>query len=241
MIIFKIDVMSIAVFKSKSNPQVTTDFDCPGLSSISFQLMQVESGKAQVRNYLGRIHRIEAQLVQNTESGEYGDGPATIGACSYNTMADVHWASVEDAVGYNVYQSSYSEGPYTMINTDPIPDTLFRVSGLTNGADYYFVVRAVFADHLSLPSAEAHAAPTIAVLTPVTDMKLTREDSNIVLSWTAVSNCPDILGYRVARLNEQMAEIDFVTTQQTSLLIQGDADPTNTQNYHYDIQVISAE
>jgi fibronectin type 3 domain-containing protein len=49
----------------------------------------------------------------------------------------------DDMQGYNVYRSTTSGGPYTMVNTGLITTNAYTDTGLTNGVDYYYVVTAV--------------------------------------------------------------------------------------------------
>ncbi len=52
-------------------------------------------------------------------------------------------ASENDVVGYNVYRSTVSGGPYTKINTTPITSTSYYDSTVVTGNSYYYVVTAV--------------------------------------------------------------------------------------------------
>ncbi|MGA9208607.1 MAG: DUF4082 domain-containing protein [Terriglobales bacterium] len=52
-------------------------------------------------------------------------------------------ASTSTVVGYNVYRSGQSGGPYTMINTAPQPGTTYADLSVQAGQTYYYVVTAV--------------------------------------------------------------------------------------------------
>jgi Tol biopolymer transport system component/flagellar hook assembly protein FlgD len=53
------------------------------------------------------------------------------------------WQYFGNAVGYNLYRSIVSGGPYTRVNNVPIQQTTYIDKGLTNGTTYYYVVVAV--------------------------------------------------------------------------------------------------
>lgn len=47
-----------------------------------------------------------------------------------------------DIVGYNVYRSTISGGPYLLMNTSPVPDTSYVDLAVLSGSTYYYVVTA---------------------------------------------------------------------------------------------------
>jgi fibronectin type 3 domain-containing protein len=56
---------------------------------------------------------------------------------------DLSWAASADAVGYNIYRSTTSGGPYTMINSSLDGTTAYTDSTVTSGTTYYYVATAV--------------------------------------------------------------------------------------------------
>ncbi len=48
-----------------------------------------------------------------------------------------------DLAGYNLYRSTQSGGPYTILNSSPIPGTSFSDTQTANGATYYYAISAV--------------------------------------------------------------------------------------------------
>ena len=51
-----------------------------------------------------------------------------------------------DVAGYNLYRSTINGGPYTMVNTELITETMYLDTGTDNGNTYYYVLKAVDAD-----------------------------------------------------------------------------------------------
>ncbi len=59
-------------------------------------------------------------------------------AAAYSVL--LNWsAGTSQVVGYNVYRSSVSGGPYTKLNATVDPYASYTDSGLTTGTDYYVV------------------------------------------------------------------------------------------------------
>jgi fibronectin type 3 domain-containing protein len=73
--------------------------------------------------------------------------------------ATLTWtASTSVVVGYNVYRSSISGGPYTKLNSSLDASTTFTDSSVLSGQTYYYVVTAVDSNNVeSLYSNQATA------------------------------------------------------------------------------------
>ena len=57
--------------------------------------------------------------------------------------ADLSWNSSNDAVGYNIYRSTVSGGPYTMVNPTLDGTTAYTDNTVDSGQTYYYVATAV--------------------------------------------------------------------------------------------------
>ncbi|MGM0881101.1 MAG: LamG-like jellyroll fold domain-containing protein [Bacillota bacterium] len=73
------------------------------------------------------------------------------------------WKAASNATSYNIKRAAATGGPYTTIATDVL-GTSYTDSGLTAGASYYYVVRAVNPGHESTNSNEASATLPIVQL-----------------------------------------------------------------------------
>src|SRR6185312_8875462 len=72
--------------------------------------------------------------------------PAGLNATSGNASASLTWSpvSASDLAGYNLYRGTTTGGPYTTkVNTSVIGGTTFNDTGLTNGTQYFYVVRSI--------------------------------------------------------------------------------------------------
>ena len=52
-------------------------------------------------------------------------------------------ASTSKVVGYNVYRAEKSEGPFTKLNSSPIPKTNYKDTGVQAGHSYSYKVAAI--------------------------------------------------------------------------------------------------
>ena len=92
--------------------------------------------------------------------------PRGIGAWAFDGEVSLGWADQfdTDLAGYNVYRSSATGGPYTKINTSLLTEPMYRDTGRSNGAAYYYVVRAVdTSSNESANSDEEAATPAVDV------------------------------------------------------------------------------
>ena len=65
------------------------------------------------------------------------------GTAPIQHSVDLTWNTSENAVGYNVYRSTVSGGPYTMINSGLDGATAYTDSTVVSGQTYYYVATAV--------------------------------------------------------------------------------------------------
>jgi hypothetical protein len=77
------------------------------------------------------------------------NSPTTIalsgtGTAPVQHFVDLSWnASTSVVVGYNVYRSTTSGGPYTKLNSALVPTTAYTDSSVQSGLTYFYVVTAV--------------------------------------------------------------------------------------------------
>jgi len=65
------------------------------------------------------------------------------GTAPVEHTVDLTWSASTNAVGYNIYRSSASGGPYSMINTSLDSTTAYTDSTVVSGQTYYYVATAV--------------------------------------------------------------------------------------------------
>ncbi len=65
------------------------------------------------------------------------------GTAAGQHTADLTWTASADAVSYNIYRSTVSGGPYTIINASSVSTTAYTDSTVVSGDTYYYVATAV--------------------------------------------------------------------------------------------------
>jgi len=106
-----------------------------------------------------------------TISSNAKNSPATIALSGTGVASSAHsvalsWNPSSSAVaGYNVYVSTSSRGPYSLMNTSPVPSTDYVDTNVQAGATYYFYITSVSSSYQeSAPSASVQAyVPTNSV------------------------------------------------------------------------------
>jgi fibronectin type 3 domain-containing protein len=65
------------------------------------------------------------------------------GTAPIQHTVDLTWNAASGAVGYNVYRSTVSGGPYSMINTSLDGTTAYTDNTVVSGQTYYYVATTV--------------------------------------------------------------------------------------------------
>ena len=140
----------------------------------------------------------DAVTVTITDDDEVPGAPTMLGATPGDAKVTLRWGAPSDAgtstvTGYEYRQSS--DGGTTWGSWTDAGNVLEKeITGLTNGTEYTFEVRAVSAAGDGAPSAEMTGTPTAAAPGQVTNVRVTAGVSQLAVSWDAVSGAS---GYRV--------------------------------------------
>ncbi len=141
----------------------------------------------------------------------------------------------DDLMGYTVYRSLTSGGPYLRINPSIISRSNYKDTGLTNGQTYYYVVCAIDArGNESENSDEVPATPEedITAPSPPTGLALEDLDSRVILDWNDNSEL-DILGYNVYRSVSQGSGYTIINPAVVSNSYYVDDSVVNGSTYWY--------
>ncbi len=87
--------------------------------------------------------------------------PAGVTATPGDTLIELAWPAVPEAVGYHIESSTDQGGPYGWVERD-FAGTAFTDDTLQNGTTYYYRIYAANAAGDSPPSAEVSATPLAA-------------------------------------------------------------------------------
>ena len=152
-------------------------------------------------------------------------------------------------VGYNIYRSQASGGPYQYINSVYSDQTTYEDSSVVEGWPYWYVVSATYHQKETEYSNEDSAASqSTAPLMPVDDLRSALEKSDIHLSWTSVTldtadHAKTTDHYVVYRVTEPGAIIDdldsIATTEESDYMDIGAAGDTSSQ-YFYIVRAVDA-
>jgi fibronectin type 3 domain-containing protein len=81
-----------------------------------------------------------------------------------NAEVSLAWNTVAGASGYNLYLSPVTGGGFVKVNTDPLTDTHYTDTGLSNAQTYFYVVTALDSvGNESVYSNEVSAVPQLTI------------------------------------------------------------------------------
>lgn len=163
------------------------------------------------------------------------DAPSLVTIIGGDGQVVLGWAAATGATSYNVY---YGTAPgVTTSNTKKAGATSGNaITGLTNGATYYFVVTAVNAGGESTLSSEVSATPQIQVPDKPTGVAIIGDDSQVILGWVAVTGATSYNVYYGTAPGVTIADakITGVTTGDTI------TDLTNGVTYYFVVTAVNA-
>jgi fibronectin type 3 domain-containing protein len=167
--------------------------------------------------------------------------PTGLSATPGNALISLNWNdnNESDLAGYNVYRSTTSGGPYTMLNEWLLSNSDYIDSTTLGGVTYYYVVTAMdLFSNESGNSNQASAIPTDTI-PPLAPTGLTAQEGNkyVSLNWNDNSEV-DINGYNVYRSTTSGGPY---TRQNGTLLSSSDfndANVTNGTTYYYVVTAV---
>ena len=120
------------------------------------------------------------------------------GAATASQVPLTWTASVSTTViGYNVYRSTVSGGPYTLVNLSPVNGTTHSDTTVGSGTTYFYVLTAVDPHNLESDYSGEVSATTPPL--PATNLTAVAASAGSVqLNWTA-STTASVTGYNVYR------------------------------------------
>ncbi len=167
--------------------------------------------------------------------------PASLYATGGNAIVNLDWADNSgcDIAGYNIYRNLVSGGPYTKINSTTQVGSQYQDTGLTNGATYYYVVKAVdIQGNEGTVSSEVSATPQDNV-PPSSPTGLTASSGNgtVGLNWNDNSES-DLSGYNIYRSTTSGSGYNKINTTTVTVSQYTDSGLTNGTAYYYVVTAI---
>ena len=165
--------------------------------------------------------------------GGGGTAPAAVTgltANATNAQVNLTWNASSGATGYYVKRSTTS-GTEAQIAAQA--GTSYADNAVTNGTKYFYTVAAYNSYGTSADSSEVSATPTAPALTAPTNLVATSGDSQIALTWSAVSAAT---GYNVKRSTTSGAETKISSPTTNAFT---DTGLTNGTKYFYVVSAVS--
>ncbi|MGO8673184.1 MAG: choice-of-anchor tandem repeat GloVer-containing protein, partial [Capsulimonadaceae bacterium] len=160
--------------------------------------------------------------------------PAGLTATPGDNQVALSWTAVTGATSYNVYRGTASGGEGSTPIGTPTGST-YTDTGLTNGTEYFYTVRAVNASGTSVPSNEASATPNPPVPAAPAGLTATAGNALVALSWTASTGATSYNVYRgTATGAEGSTPIGTATTTSYT-----DIALTNGDKYFYKVSAVN--
>ena len=125
--------------------------------------------------------------------------PGNLTAIAADAQITLSWNMVADAAEYRIFRAAGTSGTLTRINEDTtITTTTYTDTGLTNGTEYRYTVRAVNAAGVSPDSSVVSATPIAPTAVPGTPANLTVTigDQSLTLTWGATAGATQYYVYR---------------------------------------------
>lgn len=164
------------------------------------------------------------------------DAPAGLVAAAGDQSVYLSWAlsDAENVAGYNVYRGG--AGP---LNGSPLTVAAFAETGLANGVEQCYTVRAVSPDAVeSLDSAPACATPRDdTVPSPPPAVWAAGQDQAVRLTWYP-SWAPDLAGYNVWRRVAGVGDLVQINTGLVGAASYLDSPLVNGTEYEYAVSTV---
>jgi hypothetical protein len=162
--------------------------------------------------------------------------PVGLTATGGDGQVSLDWANNTEAdlAGYNVYRSTTSGSGYVKVNGALVTQSAFTNTGLTNGTQYFFVVRAVDTSNnesgnSNQASATPQSGPTVGAPTGLTASVRTQGAVKVDLAWSGGASSVAI--QRMAPGSSQFGTVATVSNSGTYRDSIGRNSPSGTYTY----------
>jgi phospholipase C len=151
------DVTQAGIMKWTSvQPSIATETNTTGSKGI---VTAVSPGIALIEGELNNriLYRGESTVTVQSSAPQ---PPSFLTSTAASGQASLTWTAPLGATAFNIYEGNSPNGPFQVIaNVDNAASNNFRITGLTNGSNYYYVVTALYGSTESSYSNVAAASP----------------------------------------------------------------------------------
>ena len=123
------------------------------------------------------------------------------------TTVSVTWNAVSGATSYKLYRSTVSGGEYAQIGDDEISALSYLDRGLTPETAYFYQLEACNFDGCSAPSLPVSVSLVVAPARPSAPSASAQSDTEILVTWSAVSGATSYNLYRSTVSSGEYAQI----------------------------------
>lgn len=193
---------------------------------IYFEDSAVVAGKTYQYKIIDTKTQKEISVVNNVIAGELLASPENVKASQEKQNCTITWDAKEQFMGYNVYRNA------TKVNAEPVMANLEKGIYVAKYQDnkvpagtYSYTVKGISFLNTESKSSAAISI-TIKNATPpstVTNLKGTRKEKAIELTWTSV-NSKDIAGYNVLKSSDRGKTFQKVNTELIGATVQSFVD-----------------
>jgi chitodextrinase/dienelactone hydrolase len=179
-------------------------------------------------------------FVPGTSSTPKPDAAANLVAVPNSERSNqLTWSSnpspIVNETGFEIYRSTTSGGPYTLINITPADVSTYLDNGLEPNTVYYYLVRAVAETGAADVSNEAGSKTVKDIIPPTAPTRLEYRGSNqysVALRWSAASDNVGVRRYEI-----YVNDVRTFTTTSTSYTVRG---LDSIQTYKFTVRAVDA-
>ena len=153
-----------------------------------------------------------------------------------STRLRLTWNAVPDAVSYQVYRSSASNGTYSKIAAVSGSKTTYDDGTVQAGTAYYYKVCTVFKDEKVSGLSKAYSGKTLA--SPQITKAVSKNSSQIEIAWNGVADATKYELYRCEIEDGTYEKIKTLKAGQVSYL---DGDIESQTTYYYKVRARGGE
>jgi|GEM_PF-372156 len=158
--------------------------------------------------------------------------PVNVAATASNAQVALTWPAVNGATGYRVFRSTTTGTATSQPALADVAVPSYTDVTVTNGTIYYYQVEATNLAGASPPSTEVSAKPLPPLPAAPTNLIATASDSQVVLSWAAVTGATEYRIYRTTTAGVSTSGVPVGTVTTLSFTSMG---LTNGTTYYFKV------